>query len=152
MKTAILLLGALLVSLSANGEEQKSAMKAFNPSSMPATNGYSHAIEVVGGRTLYVSGQIALDASGHIVGAGDVKAQTRQVLENMKTVLHAAGATLDDVVKITVYMTDVTQVAGFREVRDIYFTKTPPASTLLEIKRLVRPELLIEIDAVAAVK
>jgi reactive intermediate/imine deaminase len=152
VKTAILLAGVLLFSLSANGEEQKTAMKAFNPSSVPAPNGYSHAIEVAGGRTIYVSGQIALDANGHVVGTGDIKAQTRQVLENMKSVLQAAGASLDDVVKITVFMTDVSQIAGFREVRDVYFTKTPPTSSLVEVKRLVRPELLIEIDAVAVAK
>ena len=84
-----------------------------------------------------------------MVGKGDLKAQTRQVFENLKAALAASGATLDDVVKITIFMTDASQVQTVREVRDTYFTKQPPASTAVEVARLVRPELMIEIEAVA---
>jgi reactive intermediate/imine deaminase len=127
-------------------------MKHFNSPSLARPNGYSHAIEVGAGRTIYVSGQIAMDAAGRIVGPGDIMAQTHQVFENLKVALRAADATLDNVVKITVFMTDISQIAGFREVRNMYFTKTPPTSSLVEVRNLVRPELLIEIEAVAVVE
>jgi reactive intermediate/imine deaminase len=128
-----------------------SAVKHVNPPALSKPTGYTHVVEVTGGRTLYVSGQVALDRAGAVVGKGDLKAQTRQVFENLKAALAASGATLDDVVKITVYMTDMSQVQTVRDVRDGYFTKNPPASTAVEVSRLVRPELMIEIEAVAVV-
>lgn len=134
------------------GAEGRRLVKHVNPRTLARPNGYSHLVEVAGGRTLYVSGQVAVDQAGSVVGAGDLKTQTRQVFENLKSALGAAGATLDDVVKITVFMTDVSQLVVFREVRDRYFTKEPPASSLVEVARLVRPELMIEIEAVAVVE
>jgi reactive intermediate/imine deaminase len=119
---------------------------------LPKPTGYTHVVEVTGGRTLYISGQIALDQAGTVVGKGDLKAQTRQVFENLKSALAAAGATFDHVVKITVFMTDLSEIQAFREVRDSYFTKALPASSLVQVVRLVRPELLIEIEAVAVVE
>ncbi|WLT32318.1 RidA family protein [Geothrix sp. PMB-07] len=127
-------------------------MNHLNPPGLPKPNGYSHVVEVRGGRTLYISGQIALDQNGLLIGAGDLRAQTRQVFENLKTALQASGARLEDVVKITVFMTDVSELAVFREVRDGYFTQNPPASSLVQVSRLVRPDLLIEIEAVAVVE
>jgi enamine deaminase RidA (YjgF/YER057c/UK114 family) len=85
-------------------------------------------VEVTADRTLYVSGQIALDKEGAVVGKGDLEAQTQQVFENLKSALAAAAAPLDDVVKITVFMTDVSKIQTFREVRDRYFTKELPAA------------------------
>lgn len=126
-------------------------VKHLNPPTLPKPTGYTHVVEVAGGRTLYVSGQIALDRDGAVVGKDDLKAQTRQVFENLKAALAAAGATLDHVVKITVFMTDVSDLQAFREVRNSYFTKDLPASSLVQVVRLVRPELLIEIEAVAVV-
>ena len=120
-----------------------------NPPELSKPTGYTHVVAVTGGRTLYVSGQVALDRTGAVIGKGDLKAQTRQVFENLKTALAASGATLDDVVKITIFMTDASQVQTVREVRDTYFTRQPPASTAVEVARLVRPELMIEIEAVA---
>jgi reactive intermediate/imine deaminase len=121
----------------------------INPSTLVPARGYTHVVEARRGCTIYVSGQIALDRSGALVGGADVKAQAKQVFENLKAALAAADATMDDVVKITIYMRDVTQVQAVRDVRDAYFTKEPPASTLVEVSRLVRPELLLEIDAIA---
>ena len=123
-----------------------------NPSTLHNPTGYTHVVEATGGRTLYVSGQVALDRSGALVGAGDLKAQTRQVFENLKAALADSGATLDDVVKITVFLTDVSQIQAFREVRDGYFVRGLPASTLVQVVRLARPEFLIEMEAVAVVK
>jgi reactive intermediate/imine deaminase len=122
-----------------------------NPPELSKPTGYTHVVEVVGGRTLYISGQVAVDRAGAVIGKGDLKAQTRQVFENLKAALAASGATLDDVVKITVFLTDMSQVQTVRDVRDGYFTKKPPASTAVEVSGLVRPELMIEIEAVAVV-
>jgi 2-iminobutanoate/2-iminopropanoate deaminase len=108
---------------------------------------YSDA--VVAGRTIYVSGQGSFDAGGNLVGADDVVAQTRQVLENMKTALAAAGGTLDDVVKVTVYLADRDDRVKVNGVRKEYFGANRPASTLIEINRFAIEGMLIEIEAVA---
>jgi reactive intermediate/imine deaminase len=146
---ALLIASPLATVASAEG---RLVVKRTNPKTLSQPTGYTHVVEVTGGRTLYVSGQIALDTAGVVVGKGDLKAQTRQVFENLKAALAASGATLDNVVKITVFMTDATEIQTFREVRDGYFTKEFPASTLVQVVRLARPELLIEIEAVAVVE
>ena len=126
-------------------------MKHLNPSTLHKPTGYTHVVEVTGGRTLYISGQVALDPSGALVGANDLKAQTRQAFENLRAALAASGASLEHVVKITVFMTDATQIQAFREVRDGVLKEPLPASTLVQVVRLARPEFLIEIEAVAVV-
>jgi len=103
------------------------------------------------GKVLHVSGQVAQDATGSVMGKGDIRAQTRQVLENIRTVLAAAGGTMDDVARVTVYVTDMSGLGQIHEVRGQYFRRPYPASTLVEVKRLVKPEYLIEIDAVAVI-
>jgi len=103
------------------------------------------------GKVLHVSGQVAQDTTGSVMGKGDIRAQTRQVLENIRTVLAAAGGTMDDVARVTVYVTDMSGLAQIHEVRAQYFRRPYPASTLVEVKRLVKPEYLIEIDAVAVI-
>ena len=143
---------SLAVAASVFGGEQNASMKrTTNPPQLPRPNGYSHVVDVGPGRTIYVSGQIALNRAGQLVGAGDIKAQTRQVFENLEVALASSGASLDDVVKITVFMTDISQLPGFRDVRDTYFTSAPPASSLVEVKSLVRPDLLVEVEAIAVV-
>ncbi len=109
----------------------------------------SQAIKV--GNAVYTSGQVALDPAGEVVGKGDMRAQTRQVFENIKTVLAAAGASLDDIVKITVFTTDISRLGETHEVRAEVLPDPPPASTAVEIKALAFPDLLIEIEAVAVV-
>lgn len=111
---------------------------------------YSDAVRA--GNTIYVSGQASLDANGNLVGRGDVVTQTRQTLENMKTVLAAAGATLDDVVKVTVYLASRDNRPKVNEVRKEYFKANRPASTLIEISRFAIEGMLIEIEAIAVVK
>jgi reactive intermediate/imine deaminase len=106
----------------------------------------------VAGKTVYVSGQGALDAQGKLVGRGDVAAQTRQVLANMTLALAAAGGTLDDVTKVTVYLKNVDDRPKVNEVRKEYFKDNKPASTLLEISRFAIDGMLIEIEAVAVLK
>ncbi len=107
----------------------------------------SQAIEI--GDTVYLSGQVAMDPDGNVVGVGDMRAQTRQVLENVKALLEAAGASMGDVVKIVQYFTDISLVGEAREVRTQFFSDPPPASTGVEVSALAFPELLIEIDVTA---
>jgi 2-iminobutanoate/2-iminopropanoate deaminase len=117
----------------------------------PGGGTYSQGFVATGGRTVYVAGMTARDKNGEVVGVGDLRVQTTQVLENMKAVLAAAGATMGDVVKLTVFMRDLSQSAIVREIRQQYFTKPYPASTLVEISRLADERFLIEIEAVAVV-
>ena len=125
-----------------------------NPDTVAAPMGtYSQAVRVETGDAvwIYVSGQIANDLDGNLVGPGDLRAQTRQVFENLKAILEANGATFADVVKIGTYLTTLDDLAGMREIRAEYLTSEPPASTAVQVVALVVPEALIEIDVVAVV-
>ncbi len=125
-----------------------------SPPTLPPARGYSQLVEVPGGsRMVFVSGQVALDSAGRLVGPGDVRAQTRQTFENLRRALAAAGATFADVVKLTYYVLDAGQVGVVRAERDRFVNvAAPPASTLVEVRRLFRDDLLIEVEAVAVVR
>jgi len=123
----------------------------LNPQPLSAPTGYTHVVEVLRGKTIYISGQVALDKSGNVVGKGDFSAQTTQVFENLKSALAAAGATFDNVVKVNTYITDMSQIQTLRELRGKYYGKNAPASTLVEIGKLAHPDLMIEIEAIAVV-
>jgi 2-iminobutanoate/2-iminopropanoate deaminase len=110
---------------------------------------FSSGVKVPAGQLIFVSGQVARNATGETIGRGDIRAQTQQTLENVKAVLEAAGATMDEIVKVTVFVTDVSHLAAIHEVRAEYFTRDYPASTLVEVKSLVSPDLMIEIEAIA---
>lgn len=111
---------------------------------------FSQGVRASGREWLFVSGQVALDTDGRVVGVGDMGAQARQALENLKAILAAGGATLSDVVKLTVYVTDMSQFSKVQEVRSEYWAGLSlPASTALEVKRLVREEFMVEIEAIA---
>lgn len=114
---------------------------------------YSHVGVVTGGRTVYVSGQIAFDHQNRLVGKDDLRAQTIRVFENLKECLAAAGGSLHHVVKITTYVVGLTpETAGVvREVRQHYFAGHRPTSTMVGVAALVHPDLLIEIEVVAVV-
>lgn len=122
----------------------------LDPPGVPAPISH-YANGVRAGDTVYVSGQVALDGEGRLVGPGDVVAQTRQALDNVRAVLEAGGATLDDVVKVTVYLADVDDRPRVNEVRQAYFGRNRPASTLVEVSRLAIPGIKIEVEAVARV-
>ena len=112
----------------------------------------SHGVKVPAGNMVFVSGQVARDSRGQLVGKGDITAQTKQVLENLKSVLEAGGATLDDVVKVTVFAIDVLgHYDQIHAARAEYFKSDYPASTMVEVKSLVDPDMLIEIEAIAVV-
>jgi enamine deaminase RidA (YjgF/YER057c/UK114 family) len=117
-----------------------------------APAGYSHVVEVKGGRTLYIAGQISVDKDGNLVGRGDFRAQVKQVFENLKARLEEGGASFKDVVKLNYYLTDVSDLQPLRDTRNSYInTENPPASTLVVVKQLVREEYLLEIEAIAVV-
>jgi reactive intermediate/imine deaminase len=122
----------------------------LDPPGLPAPISH-YANGVRAGDTVYVSGQVALDPAGRLVAPGDVVGQTRQALDNVKTVLAAAGATLDDVVKVTVYLANVDDRPRVNEVRKAYFGANRPASTLVEVSRLAIAGLLVEIEAIAVI-
>ena len=127
-------------------------VKRTNPPTLSKPTGYTHLVEVNGpGKTIYISGQIALDKDGKVVGAGDMKAQAEQVFKNLQAALDAAGAKFSDVVKMNTYITDMAQAPAVREVRARYFGDTAPASTLVQVVQLARPEFMLEIEVIAAV-
>ena len=127
-------------------------VKRTNPPTLSKPTGYMHVVEVTGpGKTIYIAGQIALDKDGNVVGAGNMKAQAEQVFKNLQAALESAGAKFSDVVKMNTYVTDMEQAPAVREVRARYFGDTVPASTLVQVVRLARPEFLLEIEVIAAV-
>jgi len=103
------------------------------------------------GAVLHIAGTVSQDADGKPVAVGDVGGQTRQILVNIRTVLESVGGTLDDVVSITVYVTDLSGLKQIHEVRSQFFKPPFPASTLVQVSGLVKPEYLIEIAAVASI-
>ena len=126
----------------------------MNPEAIaPPIGSYSHAVrvETADAVWIYVSGQLALDAEGAMVGAGDLAAQTEQVFENLARVLAANGATFADVVKIQSYFSTLEGLQGSREVRGRYLPAEPPASTAVRVAALLLPDALIEVDVVAVV-
>ena len=122
----------------------------LSPDTLPRPFGYSHVVEAPAGRIVFVSGQVPLDAAGNLVGEGDFAAQVRQVFENLTAALAAADASWSDVVKLNYFVREIGEVAALRAIRDEYVnTEQPPASTLVEVSRLFRDDVLVEIEAVA---
>lgn len=103
------------------------------------------------GNTIYVSGQVAFNAQGKLVGKGNMKTQTRQVFRNIKAVLRAAGAKMEHVVKINTYITDADKFMDMLEARGDIFGDNPPASTAVVVAGLAFPGLLIEVEAIAVI-
>ncbi len=110
---------------------------------------YSHVVVAEPGRAVYVSGQLARDADGNIIGKGDMGAQIRQVGENIKIALAAAGAGLQDIVKTTTYVTDIEEFFKHIDVRMQIFAPGMPTSTTVEVRRLAHPDFLVEIEVMA---
>ena len=155
--TRVALFGLVLIPRWMMAEDQTKDVKAMNEPQIQFLNrapaGYSQVVEVRGGRTLYISGQVALDASGTLVGPGDFAAQVKQVFANLKARLDEAGASFSDVVKLNFYLVDAGDLQIVRDVRDTYVNREhPPASTAVVVKQLIRPELLVEVDAIAVTK
>lgn len=125
------------------------AKTVITPPTMAAPNGYSYAIKK-SGTPVFISGQVALDGQGKLVGEGDAAAQTEQVFQNLRTVVEACGGTLDDIVKITIFVTDPAYRPAVAAARLKYFKEGQwPASTYLVVAALAVPQMLVEVEAVA---
>jgi len=122
------------------------------PVDLPRPNGYSHVVSA-SGTGVYIAGQVAFDADGRVVGPGDLRTQTEQVFKNLVRALAAAGARVEDLVKITVFVVNYKPADSevIREVRSRFLANPPPASTLVGVQSLVVPELMIEIEAIAVI-
>jgi 2-iminobutanoate/2-iminopropanoate deaminase len=127
----------------------------INPDTIaPPVSKYSHAVrvDIADAAFIYVAGQIALDAHGNLVGENDIARQTEFVFEQIKTILAAAGGALSDVIKANIYVTDMSQYSKVAEVRNRYFADTLPATTFVEVNKLVREGWMVEIEVVAVVQ
>jgi enamine deaminase RidA (YjgF/YER057c/UK114 family) len=123
----------------------------INPAGMAPPSGYSYAVKK-SGTPVFISGQVALDAEGKLVGEGDAAVQTEQVFTNLRTVVEACGGTMDDIVKITVFVTDPAYRPAVAAARQKHFKEGQyPASTYLVVSALAVPPLLVEIEAVAMI-
>lgn len=131
----------------------QTAPRLRNPETIHAPRGYSHVAEVPpGSRMIFIAGQVALDKAGNLVGGSDFAAQAKQVFENLRLALADVGATFKDVVKMNTYVIDIGNIAALRQVRDTFVnTAAPPASTLVEVRKLFRDDVLLEIEAVAVI-
>ena len=125
------------------------AKEIITPGNVSRARGYSHAIKI--GNIIHVAGQVALDEEGNLVGKGDMIAQTERAYENLKRVLEAAGATITDIVKLTIFCRDSDSFAKTGEIRRKYFGNYFPAATAVEVNRLMNPDYLIEVEAVAVI-
>jgi reactive intermediate/imine deaminase len=130
--------------------DSPSTQHFIRPEGSPPVNGYSHAV-AFSGPMVVVSGQLPVDAQGRLVGQDDPAAQITQVFENLGTALAAAGVTMEDVVKLTVFLTDLGDLAEFRRIRDRYLSpQRPPASSVIQVSALLNPAFRVEIEALAA--
>jgi len=131
-----------------------SEKKFINPPGLKSLGMYSNVACATGGTLVFISGQVAVDTEGKVVGKGDISAQAVQVFENLKLALGAVGATFEDVLKFTIFIKNLTPEArkAVMSVRNRHISQThPPAATMIGIDRLVEDDLLVEVEAVAMV-
>jgi enamine deaminase RidA (YjgF/YER057c/UK114 family) len=140
----------LLVAAAAEAQEPR----FLDSPSLPPSKGYTQVVEVPAGhRLVFLSGQVPLDSTGALRGKTDFRTQAKQVFDNLRAGLAAADADFDDVVKLNFYVLDVRHIPVLREVRDQYVNlAAPPASTLVQVSRLFRDDVLLEVEAIAAAR
>jgi enamine deaminase RidA (YjgF/YER057c/UK114 family) len=135
--------------------ETTPAIRRINPPELGTPPGYSQIVDVSAGRIIFIAGQTALDRDGNVVGKSDFAAQAAQVFRNLAIALEASGCTAANLVKLTVFLTDMTNLGLYREARNRFFASVaPPAApavTLVEVSKLYGADFLIEIEAIAAV-
>ncbi len=149
MKRFVIFICLLTLSLTARAQKE-----FINPEELLQPSGYTHVVASGPGKTIYISGQVPVSTTGEIVGKGDLKVQVKQVYENLKLCLAAAGATFDDVVKMNTYVVNYKPeyITTIREVRSGYLSsKNPPASTLAGVQALYHPDVMIEIEVIAII-
>jgi enamine deaminase RidA (YjgF/YER057c/UK114 family) len=136
-------------------DEAATAIRRVNPPELGTPPGYSQVVEVRAERMIFIAGQTALDQKGDLVGRGDFAAQAAQVFRNLSAALQSVGCTASNLVKLTVFLRNMDDLSTYREARNRFFaTTTPPAApavTLIEVSKLYGPDLMIEIEAIAAV-
>jgi reactive intermediate/imine deaminase len=142
MKASLLSL-ALFFAVTASAQE----IQRINPDGMTQPTGYSHVVRH--NNLLFLSGQVSVDAEGNVVGEGDMNAQLRQVLENMKIALASQGADFSNIVRVTIYTTDMDALLKTGDISREYWTDGTPANTVVQVERLARPAFLIEIESTA---
>lgn len=124
----------------------------YNPPTLCRPFGiFSNAVLAEQGRTFFISGQVAVDARGNLVGKGDIRLQTRQVLRNIQAALEPVGGAWEDIACINVFLVDMEHLQAVHEVRSEFWTDRYPASTLVQVAGLVHPDYLIEINATAII-
>jgi 2-iminobutanoate/2-iminopropanoate deaminase len=131
-----------------------SLVKFVNPPSVSSPKGFSQAVQIDLGncKMLMISGQVAFDQQGNLIGKANFSEQATQVFNNIKSIIEAQGGKMNNLVRISIYLTDISQLAAFREVRDQFINiKCPPASTLVQVNRLFRDDVLLEVDATAII-
>jgi 2-iminobutanoate/2-iminopropanoate deaminase len=150
----LLLLPLLLLSTLAFSQGDTSIVKFINSASVSTPKGYSHAVQIDLGtcKMLMISGQVALDNKGDLVGKDDFSKQTEQVFQNIKSIVESAGGNMDNVIKLGYFVMDVSQIQTLRSIRDKFVNvKNPPASTLVQVSKLFRNDILIEVEATAII-
>jgi enamine deaminase RidA (YjgF/YER057c/UK114 family) len=134
--------------------ETTPAIRRINPGELGTPPGYSQIVDVSAGRIIFIAGQTALDGNGKLVGKADFPAQAAQVFRNLAIALEASGCTASNLVKLTVFLTDMNNLGLYREARSRFFASvTPPAApavTLVEVSKLYGADFMIEIEAIAA--
>lgn len=135
-------------------DDASMTIKRLNPPELGTPPGYSQIVDVRASRIVFIAGQTALDRNGTLVGKNDFPAQVDQVFRNLEVALRSAGCTAANLVKLTVFVRDMANLAAYREARNRFFaTVMPPAApaiTLIEVSKLYGPDFLIEIEAIAA--
>jgi enamine deaminase RidA (YjgF/YER057c/UK114 family) len=130
------------------------SINRINPPELGEPPGYSQIVEVSPARLVFIAGQTALNRDGHVVGKNNFAAQADQVFANLTIALRASGCTAANLIKLTVFLTDMGNLGRYREARNRFFASvTPPAApavTLVEVSKLYGPDFLIEIEAIAA--
>lgn len=156
MTAAIIAVLALFARAQAGRTSKETTRTQFlNPEGLSKPAGYTHVVVAQPGKLVYISGQVAWNTSGEVVGKGDLRVQVTQALDNLKTALAAVGGTTEDLIKVNYYVVNLKpdQVPVLREVRNKYFSaEHPPASTLVGVTALAREDFMIEIEAVAVMK
>jgi 2-iminobutanoate/2-iminopropanoate deaminase len=144
----------LFTSLAVFSQTDTSIVKFKTPSSVATPKGYSHAAVIDLGKSQMVvlSGQVPLDNKGNLVGKDDFSKQAEQVFLNIKNIISGLGGTMDNIIKIGIYMVDLSQIQNFRDVRDRFINmKNPPASTLVQVSKLFRDDVLVEVEVTAVI-
>jgi len=150
----LIFLPFLFLSTLVFSQADTSLVKFINPASLSIPKGYSHAalIDLGTCKMLIISGQVGLDNKGNLVGKDDFAKQTEQAFQNIKSIVESTGGKMDNVAKLSYYLLDVGQVQTLRAIRDKFInTKNPPAGTLVQVSKLFRDDILVEIEATAII-